>query len=992
MTDLIDPSQFPIPETYATSLEWMAGKLKTDGTDLTDSVGDITGAWSGLEGVYSAPEAEDLYGALSPLTGDASDVSSDLSSAADALIDFAEAVAEIKRRWTALRSDSYAFLQSIDYGNQEGWDEGGGFLWWKEESDKVTEHNALLDRAAGLVHEFEEAERTCANAITALVGGTRFVAQNTEGTREAGGGEFVYGFDEPLEGVAMEWGAPQATDHAWYNDVGDAVGDFTMGALEDLGGMVGLHGEQGWLWSGGSWGDNLWDYYGGALEGTAALAGFGRDENGNWGHDWGRAGEAWRDTAHAVVPWEEWGERPWYVIGTAALNVGAVVGGVALSATGVGAVVGAPLLAWRGSRILNAAGGGDRTPDIDTPDFPGGIDPTLLARVPRFGDGPLAQVDLGDLDGLDLDADGFGRMTEALSRLDGAQNTPDPHTPGGGPGAAAPRTPDTDPGPEADGRPAGNGGNGGERRDPTAEELDAAQDVLDGLDPDSRRDVEAGLDAEEDAWVASQVPDDVSTVNDTPVSRYETDGPEGDREPALLGPRADTGDAEAVPEVPADGPLDLSGSDGDRYDQPDTEDRDGVEAADRGPEVVDSVDNDVRPEADAPSRDSPAGTVSTGDGPGQGGGTDSGDGAPGGSGRPGGAAGGDGPTGDTGGADTGAPEPLDPQRRDAYTRQVRTQEVVDRLGLEDGNVSWREFSTRFTELVNERPDLFNEFYDRGGSRRSTEIKVGDHTIPVLTRADDASPWVPRDSLATPDRPNYLTAGERITVHADPDDPRVGHLNDLAEERRQAIDADQAAEKTLRDQREQYGQGSPEAIRAENEHSPKHHRMTTASEDFGEAIAEHAVREQFDGHHTMRLSDGEEVDLPALSEDGPVVHSTRPANGNHQFDQIWRTDDGGIVVVEAKSSTDTGLGERTVTGADGEPKRVQQGTREYMMDILEKMRERGRDDLNATDNELSLAREIQTALDEGKLHYVEVKGVPDGNRFGGYTFGAFDVSK
>ncbi|ASU60910.1 YwqJ-related putative deaminase [Nocardiopsis dassonvillei] len=545
---LIDPSAFPIPDTLTYLLDSAAAKLKADGTDLTDTAGDITGAWAGLDGIYSAPESATLFNVLNPLTGDADEVSSALSSASDALIDFAEKARDIKDRWYTLRSDSYAFLQSIDYGRDEDWDEGSGMLWWKEESPKVAEHNALLDRAAALKHEFEEAERTCANAITALFGGTTFIAQRADGSVTPGAGEFVYGFDAPLEGVEMEWGAPQTSDYAWYTDATDAVGDYVVGMAEDLGGMVGAHGPEGWF--SGSWGDNLWDYWGGTVEGLGSLVGASRDENGNWGWSLETAGNAWKEAAHSVVPWREWGDRPWYVIGTAALNIGATVGGALLTATGVGAVVGVPLLAWRGSRILDGVNGGRA--DADLPDG-GGVDlQTLMSRVPSFGDGSIQPVDLSRLADLDLDQGEFGRMTDALQRLndldggDGASSVRPGNSDNrtvpvdgadgvGGDNGSAPRA-NTAPGdePEAAER---RGSSDRDRDDaegdgadqdaeeptyPTTELLDSSQDFLDGVDPESVRGLREGMDGQENDWVTSQVPDDVSSVNDTPVQRYES--------------------------------------------------------------------------------------------------------------------------------------------------------------------------------------------------------------------------------------------------------------------------------------------------------------------------------------------------------------------------------------------------------------------------------------------------------------------------------------
>ncbi|MFD6096006.1 hypothetical protein ACFVWN_16080 [Nocardiopsis flavescens] len=530
MSDLIDPSGFPVPKTLTYSLDLVAAKLKTDGTDLTDTTADITGAWGGLEGIYSAPEDQDLFTVLSPLTGDAEEVSTALSTTSDALSTFAETVRDIKARWATLKTESYAFLNKIE--GDDDWRDGGGFLFWKSESPEVAEHNALLDRAAGLLHEYEEAERTCANAITVQFGGTTFIAQRADGSVTAGSGEYVYGFDAPLEGVPMEWGAPQTTDHAWYNDFGDAVGDFFVGIAEDVGGMVGAHGPNGWF--SGNWGDNLWDYWGGTVEGLAGLVGVGKDENGEWGWSLETAGNAWKEAAHAVVPWEEWGDRPWYTIGTALLNVGAVVGGALLTATGVGAVVGVPLMAWRGAKILNSVGD-SRTPDVpDLADFPGGIDPSLLSRIPRFGDGSFRPLDLSDIDGLDIDSADLGRMNAALERLNNADNgsgLPDgsdgrrtTDTGSDGENGSVPRgAANTNPEPEAENTGNRRNADSDETVDPTADQLDAGQEFLDGVDPESRRQLEEGLNGEQDRWVASQeVPDDASSLTDP--DRVEVDG------------------------------------------------------------------------------------------------------------------------------------------------------------------------------------------------------------------------------------------------------------------------------------------------------------------------------------------------------------------------------------------------------------------------------------------------------------------------------------
>ncbi|MEU2972414.1 nucleotidyltransferase domain-containing protein [Nocardiopsis alba] len=505
----------------------MAGKLTRQGDELTTVVGDITSAWSGLEDCYSAPESADLYTVLSPLTGDAEEVATALSTTGDALSTFAERVAEIKRDWYALRTEAREFLSSIDYGEKEGWRDGSGIWFWKEESPDVVKHNELIKRGNDLVEAYEEAARDCANAITSQFDGTVFVPNSADGT-PPGEGQFAYGFDGSVD-VPTEWGSAQKTDHAWYNDAGDAVGDFVVGIGEDLGGAIGIHSAtNGWF--GASWGDNLAEYWGDAFYGAAAMAGFSRDEEG-WGWSGSTMKDSWRDAAHAMVPWEEWGERPWYTIGTAALNIGSVVAGVALSATGVGAVVGAPLLAWRGSKVLSSVGGG-RTPDLDTPDTPR-LSQAELARIPRYGDGPVTPVDLSGVDAAKLDTSALGRMNESLERLSAARSGGGDGSGSGRPGGsetdtqgtgARPTTAGSTPDTERTERRSPTGRKDDETENPTAGQLQDTQDFLDGIDQESTNSVREGAQREQDKWVAEQtVPDDASSLYDTPVQRYESE-------------------------------------------------------------------------------------------------------------------------------------------------------------------------------------------------------------------------------------------------------------------------------------------------------------------------------------------------------------------------------------------------------------------------------------------------------------------------------------
>jgi hypothetical protein len=962
----ISPGTFPEPSAYPGSIEIYASNLRTAGERISGLGADINSSWGGLTSCYQAPEAGELYTVLNPVATDGNTVQGAMNRAATALDNFAEDLTSIKSRWSTLRTDAYELLGRIAEKGDDWRDAEGikGFFGIGE-SPLVEENNRLRDRGIGIIEDYMEAERVCANAINLFVPDrTRFEAAPS-GSGDLDPNVFYHGFEQDLSELATEWGLVGATtDEHWWVDAGTAVWDFGVGAVEGLGAAVGAHSSEGWFAM--SWDDALMENWEGTLQSVASLAGMYDAESDSYGWaGWDNVGEAWKDAAHAVVPWEEWGERPGYVIGTALLNIGVTVAGAALTATGVGAAVGVPLLAWRGASILNKMGG-SRLPDMDVSS--GNSPISIQLNLPNFAGGnrKLFEFNLPGFGGVDPSRiqDMQNALARFAERTEGTDGTGD----SGSPSGTRPRGDDDTSTTNQNRRTNQDSGY-------TVEDLQDGMTVEDILelnalgeqfDPDFRR-ADAEQAAGRDSWEGSGDGDDGRELEYAGLRR----GP-------------DYMEDAATPDTPRNQRLDLSSGPDSVDDLPDGFRPDGPDMTDRSPTVTNSVDSDTRP----------SGTPANGnDGTNNGHVDDQADG-----GRTVTTGGGNG-TGPTGGPGSGLPgdgdgdsEPLDPNRRDATTRGPRTQEVIRELGL-DGNTTWPEFAEKFADLVSRRPDLFNEFYDLGGSRRSVEIKIGGHTIPVLTRPGGSGPWISRDTLATPDKPDYLqlTNGNRITVEADLDNPWVSHLDDMADRRDRAIEADIEAEQALRDARNQHPAGSQEIIDAENTHRPLHREMTRASEDFGEDVAELAVREFFDGKHSLELANGDTVDLPGLKEDSPVVHDTRPRNGNHQFDQIWRTDDGGIVIVEAKSSTDTSLGERTIVDGDS-AKRVQQGTREYLEDILREMRERGARDSNTTDNEMLLADEIQDALDNDKLHYVEVKGIPDDGLFGGYTFGLFDVSE
>ncbi|MFD3872070.1 hypothetical protein [Streptomyces sp. NPDC058623] len=249
--------------------------------------------------------------------------------------------------------------------------------------------------------------------------------------------------------------------------------------------------------------------------------------------------------------------------------------------------------------------------------------------------------------------------------------------------------------------------------------------------------------------------------------------------------------------------------------------------------------------------------------------------------------------------------------------------------------------------------------------------VPDHTGLVPPQMIEVTPghWVPKSKLPPPVPPNYLDDAKTV----EHDHPTVTKemtetLDRAAKERHDAMEADRKPHRDYRDAKEAHkAAGTDETLaameQAKAHHSPFHRALSERSEAFGEAIArEHAIPKEFPG-----------------AKEEPVFG---PANGNDQFDQVYRHGDR-YVVVEAKGNVRTELGERRVGGD-----RVSQGTRAYFRDILDQMEKRG----EANPLEKELFDKLDAAFDAGKIDYVVVKGADNTGTYAGHTIQRFDISK
>ncbi len=1033
----------------------MASGLRTIGESISQTGNSITSAWSGLTTCYSAPEAETLHAVLDPIAPDGEEVSGGLADAATALETFASEVEGIKERWSSLRSEAYDLRARIaaegeDWRKADGrWDRIMG-----NESPLVAENQELIDKGGRIIDDYTEIENACANAINKEIPHRTGFEKYPEGEADLDPNVFYHGFEQDLTELATEWGVTGAgTDHGWWIDAGAATWDFGVGAVEGVGAMVGAHSSQGWFQQ--SWGDSLKEYHWDNLTSAASLVGLYDTETGEFGRASADSVKgAWKDLAHSVVPWEEWGERPGYVIGTALLNIGATVGGAVLTATGVGAVVGVPLMAWRGMAILDGMGGSNRGGGVDLPNLP---------EVPTYGGNraPVVNIDTSNMTPSQV-----AQVTASLDRL----NTATSDSTSGGSGR--PGQPGSSPEPETNKprKPADNS-----NQEPTTRQAQLGEDVFERvISPEDRADLTARGQAIEQEFGVSRRDSDTETPSRGSDSGFDnhpdaasvsdrlnrvSDEWRSDAQPEsrgreLVGAAARGNDSHSEQsssnhDRSGEQNLNLTNIDGDRSGHRSTSDigsnnhSNTPQARDRGPIARNSEGNLTTPDRNSDSgstntnRSEGDGSISRHDNTDQGSfrrdfeptlnrtgsddlGPDRGDSA--------------GPSDRGGERDTsdGKPSRTSPEESEfnrftrdddanqdsrkfkGKTRGEVSRDIAKAIGLTP-DMPHKEFAKKFTDFLNERirqgrPEFFQEFYNKNGSRFRIQRTILGFKIPQLGRVSDGSPWIALDTLPDADPPKYRLTGDREYFSVE-GSRNSANMDDYAQSRKDAIEADLKAEKELANVREKhrdYSGKHPEVIESEKKHAPLHNDMTKKSESYGERGAEAAVRDLFDGEHSFTDKNGQPIDLPKVKDyygDGnvrPFDIQGAPGSGNYQFDQIWPLEDGGILIVEAKSSQTTELGERTIPDGDG-LRKVSQGSVEYLEATQEDMKDRGLKKPVGNPNELQIARMIEKARAQGKLYYAEVKNItpeqkqkalgeaPSTNeKHSGYSLGLYDI--
>ncbi|MFF1561865.1 hypothetical protein, partial [Streptomyces sp. NPDC058279] len=321
----------------------------------------------------------------------------------------------------------------------------------------------------------------------------------------------------------------------------------------------------------------------------------------------------------------------------------------------------------------------------------------------------------------------------------------------------------------------------------------------------------------------------------------------------------------------------------------------------------------------------------------------------------------DGPSGSGGGHDS---HPTTSGHDPAHHQPVKRPDF-----MEDGPNPYGERGRLTKEQIeeiqvyraNEEPGYRERYYNLLGRRLRLSLKdESGFTPPHLTKLADDAPWIRAKDTPEPPEPHFLDDDYKSLGSDDVSDfDRLEKLHGFAQRRHAAITWDNL----VTEWKDSSGLPQAEAV-----YKASHTGMKEATEAFGEAAAR---------HHFVAEHYPDFVEQELLG----------PKNGNHQFDQVWLREDGRALVVEAKSSVKTPLGKRDLPGPPHMPgvkgASVSQGSREYFLDILREMDKRG---------ETELVDKLRTALRDGKLDYVVVKGGKNTGSYTGLEYRMFDISK
>ncbi|MBT3151117.1 hypothetical protein HTV45_09485 [Streptomyces sp. CHD11] len=314
----IDPQNIP---QFTGDLE----QLTTDHMLLTaeaiafrQSGSDVHTRFQGLSACYTAPEAEQLFATTAPVAAKADEFADDLEKVAAALSSYEAEIQPLVAKLKSLKRRAETFRQQIA-GDDD----------WREDEDNVELNNDLVHDVNTTTAAFWQAEITCHNTITALVGGSTLIVEDGAEKRLLERGTKVYGFTADLlnQSGELPWGSTVEKERHGLDWLGHQVWEFGKGFVVDgvwgtIRGLGTLVGVDGWDAAGEAW-KGLGKLATGVLITAVPVVGVAywampEDKLPSYLRD---SRNTVKEAGKALVAWDQWGENPARASGAVTFNV-----------------------------------------------------------------------------------------------------------------------------------------------------------------------------------------------------------------------------------------------------------------------------------------------------------------------------------------------------------------------------------------------------------------------------------------------------------------------------------------------------------------------------------------------------------------------------------------------------------------------------------------------------------------------------------------------
>ncbi|WP_406469702.1 hypothetical protein OH738_25910 [Streptomyces hirsutus] len=274
--------------------------------------------FQGLSACYTAPEAEQLFATTAPVAAKADEFADDLEKVAAALSSYETEIQPLVAKLKSLKRRAETFRHQIA-GDDD----------WREDDDNVQLNNDLVHDVNATTTAFWQAEITCHNKITALVGGSTLILEDGAEKRLVERGTSTYGFTADLlnQSEELPWGRTVEKERHGLDWLGHQVWEFGKGFVVDgvwgtIQGLGTLVGFDGWDAAGEAW-KGLGKLATGVLITAVPVVGVAywampEDKLPSYLRD---SRNAVKETGKALVAWDQWGENPARAGGAVTFNV-----------------------------------------------------------------------------------------------------------------------------------------------------------------------------------------------------------------------------------------------------------------------------------------------------------------------------------------------------------------------------------------------------------------------------------------------------------------------------------------------------------------------------------------------------------------------------------------------------------------------------------------------------------------------------------------------